>query len=153
LMSLLDIARGDLPIIWDADFMLGPPDAGGNDSYVLCEINVSSVFPMPDHAPAEIARPGADRLLQPKRNSPSGAKVEIEASPSFKGRTIRQTNSAALVGLPVSYWAPRLAIFFSSSSFNASRLKLAPFCIGGNSSKVWAACAILSFTNTKRQNS
>src|SRR5262249_26632677 len=67
LMSLLDIARGDLPIIWDADFMLGPPDAGGNDRYVLGEINVSSVFPMPDEAPAEIARRVADRLLQPKR--------------------------------------------------------------------------------------
>jgi Domain of unknown function (DUF6815) len=63
LTSLLDISRRDLPMIWDADFMLGPPGADGTDSYVLGEINVSSVFPMPDEAPAEIARRVADRLL------------------------------------------------------------------------------------------
>jgi len=62
LTSLLDIAPRDLPMIWDADFMLGPPGADGTDSYVLGEINVSSVFPMPDGAPAEIARRVADRL-------------------------------------------------------------------------------------------
>ena len=33
----------ELPIIWDADFLLGPRDAGGKDTYVLCEINASSV--------------------------------------------------------------------------------------------------------------
>jgi hypothetical protein len=62
LTSLLDIPRWDLPMIWDADFMLGPPGADGTDSYVLGEINVSSVFPMPDEAPAEIAHRVADRL-------------------------------------------------------------------------------------------
>ncbi|SIN91070.1 hypothetical protein SAMN05443247_00649 [Bradyrhizobium erythrophlei] len=62
LTSLLDISRRDLPMIWDADFMLGPPHADGTDSYVLGEINVSSVFPMPDEASAEIARRVADRL-------------------------------------------------------------------------------------------
>ncbi|MCP3392630.1 Cj0069 family protein [Bradyrhizobium sp. CCGB12] len=62
LTSLLDIVRGDLPAIWDADFMLGPVQADGSDSYVLGEINVSSVHPYPDEAPAEIARRVADRL-------------------------------------------------------------------------------------------
>jgi len=62
LTSLLDIARRDLPMIWDADFMLGPPGADGTDSYVLGEINVSSVFPIPDEASAEIAHRVADRL-------------------------------------------------------------------------------------------
>jgi len=62
LISLLDIPRRDLPMIWDADFMLGPPGADGTDSYVLGEINVSSVFPIPDEAPSEIARRVADRL-------------------------------------------------------------------------------------------
>ena len=61
LTSLLDIPRRDLPMIWDADFMLGPLRDGA-DSYVLGEINVSSVFPIPDEAPAEIARCVADRL-------------------------------------------------------------------------------------------
>jgi len=60
--SLLDIPQRDLPIIWDADFMLGPPGADGADSYVLGEINVSSVFAIPDQAPAEIADRVADRL-------------------------------------------------------------------------------------------
>jgi hypothetical protein len=62
LTSLLDIPRRDLPMIWDADFMLGPPDANGADSYVLGEINVSSVFPIPAEAPAEIAHRVADRV-------------------------------------------------------------------------------------------
>jgi hypothetical protein len=62
LASLLDIPRRDLPMIWDADFMLGAAGADGADSYVLGEINVSSVFPIPDEAPAEIARRVADRL-------------------------------------------------------------------------------------------
>jgi hypothetical protein len=62
LCSLLDIPRRDLPMIWDADFMLGPPGADGTDSYVLGEINVSSVFPIPDEASAEIAARVADRL-------------------------------------------------------------------------------------------
>lgn len=62
LSSLLDIARDGLPAIWDADFMLGPVQADGSDSYVLGEINVSSVHPYPDEAPAEIARRVGDRL-------------------------------------------------------------------------------------------
>jgi hypothetical protein len=62
MMSTLGIEAASLPIIWDADFRYGPPDAAGNDSYVLCEINVSSVFAIPDEAPAEIARATASRL-------------------------------------------------------------------------------------------
>jgi hypothetical protein len=62
LMSLLDITSRELPMIWDADFMLGPRDASGADTYVLGEINVSSVFAIPDEAPAEIASRVADRL-------------------------------------------------------------------------------------------
>ena len=62
LTSLLDIPPRDLPMIWDADFMFGPPGADGNESYVLGEINVSSVFPMPDEAPREIAHRVANRL-------------------------------------------------------------------------------------------
>jgi hypothetical protein len=62
LISLLDIPRSDLPMIWDADFMLGQPGADGIDSYVLGEINVSSVFPIPDEASAEVARRVANRL-------------------------------------------------------------------------------------------
>jgi hypothetical protein len=63
MMQLLDIDTGSLPIIWDADFLYGPRDASGQDTYVLCEINVSSVFPFPEQAPFEIARLARDRTL------------------------------------------------------------------------------------------
>jgi hypothetical protein len=69
LTSLLGIPRSDLPMIWDADFMLGPCSADGADSYVLGEINVSSVFPIPDEASAEIARRVAGRLQSKPLNS------------------------------------------------------------------------------------
>ena len=60
--QLLGIERDALPIIWDADFLYGPRTAAGADTYVLCEINVSSVMPIPDQAPAEIARLAGERL-------------------------------------------------------------------------------------------
>ena len=56
MMGLLGIDAASLPIIWDADFFFGPSDASGADTYVLCEINVSSVFAIPDDAPAAIAQ-------------------------------------------------------------------------------------------------
>lgn len=66
MMQLLGIERERLPIIWDADFLFGPRNAAGEDSYVLCEINVSSVMPVPDQAPVEIARLAKERLLLPR---------------------------------------------------------------------------------------
>ena len=47
---LLEIETEDLPILWDCDFLLGPKGDNGKDSYVLCEINVSSVAPYPESA-------------------------------------------------------------------------------------------------------
>src|SRR5712671_2167047 len=62
MMEVLGIGAASLPIIWDADFLYGPRTALGEDSYVLCEINVSSVFAIPDQAPAAIARLALTRL-------------------------------------------------------------------------------------------
>ncbi|MFL5298157.1 MAG: Cj0069 family protein [Phenylobacterium sp.] len=62
LCRLLAIDPDVLPVIWDADFLLGPKTAEGDDSYVLCEINVSSVFPIPEEAPEELARTTHARL-------------------------------------------------------------------------------------------
>jgi uncharacterized protein DUF6815 len=62
MMEILGIDAASLPIIWDADFLYGPRTASGEDSYVLCEINVSSVFAIPDQAPAAIARLALSRL-------------------------------------------------------------------------------------------
>ena len=67
MMRTLGIDPESLPIIWDADFLYGPRTASGDDTYVLCEINVSSVFAIPDQAPAAIARLVKERLAG-KRN-------------------------------------------------------------------------------------
>ena len=65
MMELLEIDAASLPIIWDADFLYGTRTASGEDTYVLCEINVSSVFAIPEQAPAAIARLTLARLLSP----------------------------------------------------------------------------------------
>jgi hypothetical protein len=62
MMEVLGIDATLLPIIWDADFLYGPRTSSGEDSYILCEINVSSVFAIPDQAPAAIAQLTLDRL-------------------------------------------------------------------------------------------
>lgn len=59
----LDLAATDLPVLWDADFLLGPPTDAG-DSYVLCEINCSCVTPFPPSAPAAIAAAVHERVAR-----------------------------------------------------------------------------------------
>jgi hypothetical protein len=61
-MEVLGLEPASLPVIWDADFLCGPRTTAGEDTYVLCEINVSSVFAIPDQAPAAIARLTLARL-------------------------------------------------------------------------------------------
>ena len=67
MMDVLGIEMASLPIIWDADFLYGPRTASGDDTYVLCEINVSSVFAIPEQAPAAIARLALERSQASKR--------------------------------------------------------------------------------------
>ena len=62
MMEVLGLDAASLPIIWDADFLYGPRNDAGEDTYVLCEINVSSCFAVPDEAPAAIARLSLERL-------------------------------------------------------------------------------------------
>jgi len=64
MMDVLGIEPGSMPIVWDADFLYGPRTPAGEDTYLLCEINVSSVFAIPDEAPAAIARLTLQRLKQ-----------------------------------------------------------------------------------------
>jgi hypothetical protein len=66
--DLLALSLDDLPVIWDADFLLGALTAAGQDSYVLCEINASSVFPIPDEAPEAIAATLLDRVARHRRS-------------------------------------------------------------------------------------
>jgi hypothetical protein len=65
--AALQIASEELPVIWDADFLYGPKDLNGEDTYVLCEINVSSVLPIPQEAPEEIAQSVEVRLRSHRR--------------------------------------------------------------------------------------
>ena len=67
LQDLLDLPREQLPIIWDADFLLGPPSDDGTDSYVLCEINCCCVTPFPPEAPEHIARATLETLARRRR--------------------------------------------------------------------------------------
>jgi hypothetical protein len=53
---LLGIDTAQLPVLWDCDFLLGPKNDAGEDTYVLCEINVSSVSPFPDSAVEWVAK-------------------------------------------------------------------------------------------------
>jgi hypothetical protein len=50
------IEGGSLPVLWDCDFLLGPRTTSGADTYVLCEINASSVSPFPESAIVPVAR-------------------------------------------------------------------------------------------------
>jgi hypothetical protein len=73
MQQLLDIDTASLPILWDCDFRLGPKKASGEDTYVLCEINVCSVAPFPESAPpykaeATLARIEADRRKRQSSN-------------------------------------------------------------------------------------
>jgi hypothetical protein len=61
MMQVLGIEAASLPIIWDADFLYGPRSTSGEDTFVLCEINVSSCFAIAEQAPAAIARLTAKR--------------------------------------------------------------------------------------------
>jgi len=65
MLQTLGIDAAALPIIWDADFLYGPRTTAGEDTYVLCEINVSCVFAIPDEAPAAIARLALERSRRP----------------------------------------------------------------------------------------
>ena len=80
--ELLDLAVADLPVLWDADFLLGPADAAGEDTYVLCEINCSCVTPFPPDAPARLG-PCGPRAPRPQTHPDLPA---VTARPTARGR-------------------------------------------------------------------
>jgi hypothetical protein len=59
LVTTVGLGAGELPMLWDADFLLAASDEPG---YRLCEINVSSVLPFPPQAPGALARAVRRRL-------------------------------------------------------------------------------------------
>ena len=62
LQHLATVETNDLPLIWDVDFLLGPTDADGHDTYVLCEINASSTFAFPEHAMPRVAQATLEQI-------------------------------------------------------------------------------------------
>jgi hypothetical protein len=56
-----------LPVIWDADFLYGPPTSTGADTYVLCEINASSTFAFPELAMAGVAAAAVSRIQEHRK--------------------------------------------------------------------------------------
>lgn len=65
--QLLHIKTESLPILWDCDFLLGPKGERGEDTYVLCEINVSSVAPYPESAVPYVVEATMARMSGAKR--------------------------------------------------------------------------------------
>jgi hypothetical protein len=64
MQEVLAIATAELPVIWDADFLYGPKDEAGDDTYVLCEVNVSAVWPYPPQATQRLAAAATARLTE-----------------------------------------------------------------------------------------
>jgi hypothetical protein len=62
LCELVGLRDTELPVLWDADFLYGPSSASDAHTYMLCEINVSSVIPFPPAAPQKIATAVQQRL-------------------------------------------------------------------------------------------
>lgn len=60
LCEAVGLPRDQLPLLWDADFLLGE----GEQRFVLCEINVSSVSPFPPSAIEPIVRAVRARLAR-----------------------------------------------------------------------------------------
>lgn len=71
LQQLLKLNTEQLPVLWDADFLLGPKDSSGKDTHVLCEINVSSVAPFPDSAIPFIVKAAQMRVAAVKQKRQS----------------------------------------------------------------------------------
>jgi len=83
---VLSIDPAELPVIWDADFMYGPKSAAGEDTYVLCEINISSVYPFPDEALVPLAEETLRRLRERERGREAQMRCVRATGPGRQGQ-------------------------------------------------------------------
>jgi hypothetical protein len=65
----LGVRREELPLLWDCDFLHGEPGRQGDERYVLCEINVSSVAPFPDSAIEPLVLAALSRIGTSRRRA------------------------------------------------------------------------------------
>jgi hypothetical protein len=70
LRERVGLARAQLPLLWDCDFMYGEPRDGEAEPFVLCEVNVSSVAPFPPSAIAPLVSAVQARLGALSSSSP-----------------------------------------------------------------------------------
>jgi uncharacterized protein DUF6815 len=64
MQELVGVETPALPVIWDADFLYGERTDDGEDTYVLCEINVSSTFAFPAFAMPAVAEAAVARIRE-----------------------------------------------------------------------------------------
>ena len=67
LQRRLGIRLDELPLLWDCDFLRGERAMSGEERYVLCEINVSSVAPFPDSAIEPLVSAATRRIEAARR--------------------------------------------------------------------------------------
>jgi hypothetical protein len=65
LADTVGLARDQLPLLWDCDFLLGQASQAGEQRFVLCEINVSSVSPFPPSSVEPLVAAAIRRLQAP----------------------------------------------------------------------------------------
>lgn len=81
LQQRLGLAPNELPLLWDADFLLGERAPAEPERYVLCEINVSSVAPFPDSVIAPLVQ-ATRAALSASRSLRSPHSPSAPASPA-----------------------------------------------------------------------
>ncbi len=91
LAGVLGLRAEELPAIWDADFLFGPKTPDGDDTYVLCEINASAVWPFPPAAApviaaAAVARSRAAQAMRPPVPAGSGGSGGQDPQPGHGQR-------------------------------------------------------------------
>jgi hypothetical protein len=86
MISILGIDPRELPVIWDADFLYGPKTAAGDNTYVLCEVNVSAVWPFPPMAAPAVAAAALDRV-QYAQTAPRSARGAGRSSAATSSTT------------------------------------------------------------------
>jgi len=103
---------------------------------------------------AQQERPANSKFVEPlhRKVHPDGFSITHGSDEEMKRRAVH-TNRPPRISQTVMPYLACAAIAFSICALTASRLKLAPFCIGGYSIAVWATLAISFCTNWKRQNS
>ena len=85
MQELLGIDTAALPVIWDADFLYGPKNEAGDDTYVLCEVNVSAVWPFPPQATHPLAA-AAGSATRRMTAGPGGRIVRTAAADAVRSR-------------------------------------------------------------------